>query len=139
MEITRHERVVLGTLGLLALAGCALLLWQRQSLDSLSLARDAVPSGVEGRRRPPILIEGTVPAAQAAAWDARLSAARRVDVNTADAAELERLPGVGPQLARLIVAEREARGRFRSAAELSRVPGIGPKTAARLGEYVATE
>jgi competence ComEA-like helix-hairpin-helix protein len=55
-----------------------------------------------------------------------------VDLNTATAAELEGLPGVGPALAARIVAWRDANGPFRSPAELEKVPGIGPATATRL-------
>lgn len=55
-----------------------------------------------------------------------------VDLNSATAAELETLPGVGPALAARIVAWRGANGPFRSPAELEKVPGIGPATATRL-------
>jgi competence protein ComEA len=51
-----------------------------------------------------------------------------VAVNEASAQELERLPRVGPALARRIVADRAARGAYRSLEELGRVPGIGPAT-----------
>ena len=40
---------------------------------------------------------------------------------------LQALPGVGPALARRIVAHREAHGPFRRPADLLRVPGIGAK------------
>lgn len=49
-----------------------------------------------------------------------------VNVNTADAAALEALPGVGPSTAQAIVAHREANGPFRSVDELIEVRGIGP-------------
>ncbi len=51
-----------------------------------------------------------------------------LDINRATAAELERLPGIGPTLARRIVEWRETRGPFRSVEDLLQVPGIGPKT-----------
>jgi len=44
--------------------------------------------------------------------------------------------GVGPALAREIVAYREARGPFRRLEELREVPGIGPKRYARLQGWV---
>ncbi len=55
-----------------------------------------------------------------------------VDVNQADTALLNTVPGVGPALARRIVADRAARGGYASMAELSRVPGIGAGLERRL-------
>jgi competence protein ComEA len=51
-----------------------------------------------------------------------------VAVNEAGVQELERLPRVGPALARRIIADRAARGAYRSLDDLGRVPGIGPAT-----------
>ena len=45
----------------------------------------------------------------------------RVDVNTAPAAELETLPGIGEKKALAIVEYREANGPFRAVEELERV------------------
>jgi competence protein ComEA len=59
-----------------------------------------------------------------------------VDVDRAEAAELDQLPGIGPALARRIVADREANGGFGSLAELQRVKGIGPALTAKLAPYV---
>jgi competence ComEA-like helix-hairpin-helix protein len=55
-----------------------------------------------------------------------------VNVNTATAADLERLPGVGPVLARRIVEHREAKGLFRQLDDLLQVKGIGPRLFSRL-------
>ena len=59
-----------------------------------------------------------------------------LDINREDVAALQGLPGVGPALARQIVAYREARGPFRRLEELREVPGIGPKRYARLQGWV---
>jgi competence ComEA-like helix-hairpin-helix protein len=59
-----------------------------------------------------------------------------VDINHASAAELERLPRVGPALALRIIAWREAHGPFRSVEDLRHVRGIGPATAALLAPSV---
>ena len=48
-----------------------------------------------------------------------------VNINTATAAELDALPGIGPVLAGRIIDYREAYGGFRSPEELSKVKGIG--------------
>ncbi|HZF68330.1 MAG TPA: helix-hairpin-helix domain-containing protein [Gemmatirosa sp.] len=60
-----------------------------------------------------------------------------VALDGADSAALERLPGVGPALARRIVAERAARGPFGSVEALDeRVRGVGPRLAERLRPYL---
>ncbi len=55
-----------------------------------------------------------------------VSAAAAVDLNRADRAELEQLPGVGEKLAAAIDAHRRDRGAFRSVDDLRSVPGVGP-------------
>jgi competence ComEA-like helix-hairpin-helix protein len=50
----------------------------------------------------------------------------RIDLNAADAAALQTLPGIGPVGARRIVEEREEGGPFASVGELTRVTGFGP-------------
>lgn len=50
-----------------------------------------------------------------------------VNLNTADAATLETLPGIGPATAQKIVADRDAHGPFGRTEDLARVSGIGPK------------
>jgi competence protein ComEA len=50
-----------------------------------------------------------------------------VNINTAGQAELERLPGIGPSLAKKILDFREKNGAFKSPADLTAVQGIGDK------------
>src|SRR3954452_22644250 len=49
-----------------------------------------------------------------------------LDLNTATAAQLDSLPGVGPATAAAIVSYRDQHGRFASVQELGEVRGIGP-------------
>lgn len=49
-----------------------------------------------------------------------------VDVNHASAAEIEKLPGIGPKLAQEIINDRNANGPFLKEEDLLRVKGIGP-------------
>ena len=124
-RLSVQERTTLALLGALALILLGVLAWQRRPVVlSVSV--------------PPAEAAAVTPA-QAAQWDGAVDAARQVDVNAADAAELERLPGVGPALAKRIVEERKRRGPFQSAEDLTRVRGIGPKTRERLEPYVTTE
>ncbi|SPT52533.1 ComE operon protein 1 [Actinomyces bovis] len=58
--------------------------------------------------------------------DGGAGSGRRVNVNTADATALEALPGIGPTLAKRIVAYRKEHGPFAAVDDLTDVPGIGP-------------
>jgi competence protein ComEA len=61
-----------------------------------------------------------------------------IDVNVANADELEALPGVGPATATAIVTERERNGPFLDVDDLDRVPGIGPAKLDALRDLVVT-
>ncbi len=67
------------------------------------------------------------------------SAGAVVNINTADAAALDALPGVGPSTAAKIVADREANGPFTSADDLGRVSGIGPKKLEALKDFIRVQ
>ena len=114
MGLTRREQIALVALGVMALAGLGILAWQQ--------------------RRVPFVIEREP--AEAARWDRTLDAVRRVDVNTASVAELERLPAIGPGLAQRIIAYRQAHGLFRRLEDLTGVRGIGDKTLQTLQAYI---
>uniref|UniRef100_UPI00114156D9 ComEA family DNA-binding protein n=1 Tax=Kytococcus schroeteri TaxID=138300 RepID=UPI00114156D9 len=60
-----------------------------------------------------------------------------LDLNTADQAALEELPGVGPVTAEHILAWRTEHGRFTSVDELMEVSGIGEKTLETLRPHVS--
>ncbi|MFM8001052.1 MAG: ComEA family DNA-binding protein [Actinomycetota bacterium] len=49
-----------------------------------------------------------------------------MDINTANAVELEQLPGVGPSTAKAIIEYREKNGGFVVVEDLLKVRGIGP-------------
>ena len=59
-----------------------------------------------------------------------------VNLNTAGPEQLESLPGIGPDLAQSIVAERERSGPFRIHEELIRVKGIGQETLEEILNYI---
>lgn len=59
-----------------------------------------------------------------------------VSINTASAAELEALPGIGPATAQKIIEYRTLHGPFRSVDDLIHVSGIGPKTLEKLRPYL---
>jgi competence protein ComEA len=60
----------------------------------------------------------------------------RLDLNAASAEALQSLPGIGPVLAKRIVADREAHGPFRTPEDLLGVPGVGAKRLDRIRALV---
>ena len=62
-----------------------------------------------------------------------------IDINRAGAAELEKLPGIGPVRARAIVEYRIRNGSFAKPADIMNVTGIGPKTYARIAPFLAVD
>jgi competence ComEA-like helix-hairpin-helix protein len=59
-----------------------------------------------------------------------------VDLDNASVETIETLPGIGPALARRIVAHRDSAGPFGAMAHFCNVRGIGPATAERLRPLV---
>ena len=72
-----------------------------------------------------------------AAEETAAPAKKTVNVNTASADELARLPRVGPSLAGKIVAHREKNGPFKRTEDLMEVKGIGEKMFTALKPYVS--
>jgi len=70
--------------------------------------------------------EKEAPKTEAQATEGQAQATDKINLNTADAAQLESLPGVGPALAGAIVAYREATP-FQSIEDIKKVKGIGDK------------
>ena len=60
----------------------------------------------------------------------------KLDLNTATAAQLQLLPGIGEKLSTAIVAWREEHGPFQKVEELLQVPGIGKKRLAEIRDLV---
>jgi competence protein ComEA len=122
----------------LALAGGKL---PRADLDRLNLAArlvDGQKVHVTGRGEPVPPGSGaeTATGALAGGESGTAAASEPIDLNAADLAALDSLPGVGPATARAILEERAKRGGFRSTRDLLRVPGIGEGRFARLKDRV---
>jgi competence protein ComEA len=62
----------------------------------------------------------------------------QININTATAAELEQLPGVGPAIAERIVSYRKDNP-FKQRNQIMRVKGIGEKTFAKIKDYLVVE
>lgn len=134
-EAERDSRVVVHVTGAVATPGVFELAGGTRVDDAIEAAGGFVPDADESLlNRAEVLRDGQqvfVPkVGQEPRADADLGAesAGPVNINTASAARLEDLPGIGPALAQRIVAHREANGPFTSAEGLTAVSGIGTRT-----------
>ncbi|MCI0693186.1 helix-hairpin-helix domain-containing protein [candidate division KSB1 bacterium] len=63
----------------------------------------------------------------------------QLDLNMAVEADLVRLPGIGPVMAKRIVEYRQAHGPFKRLDDLRQVKGIGAKTYAKLAPLLVVK
>jgi len=59
-----------------------------------------------------------------------------INVNTASQKELEKLPGIGPEIARRIIEYRQSKSRFSMPDDLKKVKGIGDKKIELVKEHI---
>mgnify|MGYP001205282259 CR=1 FL=1 len=69
-------------------------------------------------------------------YPAKKILAGRIDINQAGSRDLERLPSIGPAMAKRIIDYRQNSGGFRQVEDLMKVKGIGHKKFNRLREHV---
>lgn len=69
----------------------------------------------------------------------RSGGVERVNINTADAATLATLPGIGEKRAADIIADRERNGPFRFPEDITRVKGIGEETLKQFVDQITVE
>ena len=141
---TPNERKGLWFLALVAVSGTAVRVWRGHApapsaVESVALQRqigrvDSARTAARERRakRPARASRSdTVQAANPQPADPG-----PVDLDRADAAAIETLPGIGPSLARRIVAQRDTAGAFGGMERLCQVRGVGPALAERLRPLV---
>ncbi|MEQ8524122.1 phospholipase D-like domain-containing protein [Gracilimonas sp.] len=62
-----------------------------------------------------------------------------ININTADEATLQLLPGIGPAYSKRIIQYRMENGSFKSVDEITNIRGIGPKTLQKLRPIITLE
>lgn len=67
------------------------------------------------------------------------SALLQLNLNAAAEADLVRLPGIGPVMAKRIVEYRQAHGPFKRLDDLRKIKGIGAKTYAKLAPLLVVK
>lgn len=140
-NFSRSEIRVIIFLVLLLLVGSGITLYRRyqtnQSVDIVSV----IEKSTRATKRP-----AGNPQAQEATFEStsktedeietRKDSAPKIDINSANAYELEGLPGIGPVLARRIIQYREKHGEFKTISELNKVSGVGDKKQEAIRGYI---
>lgn len=151
---TQGERRALMFLAAVALLGAGTRVWRAKHVDVDSADLESQIEAVDSaktesrptRRKSPApgrrslsrpARNALAPSPQPAAHNPQPTsgnpmASAPVDIDRASAEEIERLPGIGPALAKRIVADRDAKGPFGCLGALDSVKGIGPALLARL-------
>ena len=81
-------------------------------------------------------LQANVVGSQAAIVSSPSANSGKVNINQADLAQLETLPGIGAKKAQAIIDYRTANGSFHSLEDLGKVKGIGPKMLEKLKDLV---
>ena len=68
--------------------------------------------------------------------DSSSSMSGKININTANASELDKLPGVGEAIAKKIIEYREYNGNFSSIEEIKNVSGIGETKFEKMKDYI---
>lgn len=86
----------------------------------------------------PLRIPTSVPSEQSqeSSAPAPIPAGEMVNINTADQAALETLPGIGPVTARAILDHRQNHGPFETIESIQEVSGIGPAKYDRIKDLI---
>jgi competence protein ComEA len=62
-----------------------------------------------------------------------------ININSAGQSDLEKLPGIGPSLAKKILEFRQKNGQFKTTNDLMAVPGIGEKKFEQLKNLITVK
>ena len=138
VRITGTEKLLIALAAAFVLFASGYFLGRNSALSDVTVQSTAgllaAPSAAQQAEEQP-----DSPALQPAdAADAPASSApqQRVNINTADAALLDTLPGIGTVLAGRIIADREENGPYEAVEDITRVPGIGEKILENLYDLI---
>ena len=137
-SFNRNEQIALVLLSTALLVGTVVSLVSRYAPDhtpDFRVIRGAVEVPAADSANGPERVEGATESVPAAARPS--DDALPIDLNRASVSELQKLPGIGPAIARRIAAFRSEHGPFRRIEDLTAVRGIGPKSVERIRPLVS--
>ncbi|MEX0720135.1 MAG: phospholipase D-like domain-containing protein [Balneolaceae bacterium] len=116
--------------------------YYRQNEDSVAAFKgyeERAMSKSEGIWKSPEKIGSKILRASEVEGSNALNVVYPININTADEATLQLLPGIGPAYSKRMVDYRKEVGSFKSVDEITNIKGIGPKTLAKLRPIVTVE
>ena len=99
-----------------------------EELDSKTAGQNTVSQDTAGQNTASADDQGQVAGANTGSSSSSSKITGKININTATAAQLDSLPGIGPVYAQRIVDYRVANGPFTSPEQIQNIKGIGPKT-----------
>lgn len=121
-DFSRHEKIILITLSIILLTGIGLSFQKTNSRQSNLTIKSTRLEKIDLKTIDEIICDYSI-----------------ININMAEAGELERLSGIGPVLAKRIVDYRQTNGLFTDKKDLLKIKGIGPKLYERLRESTSIE
>lgn len=134
--ISRYARVSLWALGVFLLGIFGYFLTHRQADVPYAVETAVNPAQVQ-TVQPDASAQEPVP--EDPGKPDSLLEGEKININTAPAADLCRLPGIGEKRAQAILDYREEHGPFASLEELMEVSGIGPGIFAGVQDYITID
>ncbi len=133
--IYKYRFLIGGILILIILVGGGVLVWDKVHRDSVNKENNQV---AELQKQNELLRAQLSENSSKDVAGAETSANQSdlININTADATELDKLPGIGPAKATDIISYRETNGGFQSIEEINNVKGIGDKTFENLKDLI---
>lgn len=132
--IYRYRFLIGGILILIILAGSGIIWWDKsirakktqenQEVAELKAQNDLLRQQLSQQTAPTVAAASTSEIGD------------KININTADATELDKLPGIGPAKAADIISYRESNGGFKTIEEINNVKGIGDATFEKMKDMI---